>query len=307
MKSFLNQTKNRITEFFQLLSKYISQGEINQTSIIIAYYVLLSIFPIIIIIGNVLPLFSIDTKPIARYLELIFPSQVSSLIMPIINALLKKHSSGIISLGIVIAIWSLSCLVNSVRLAANKIYGVDKKEKGKSWWNYLLARTFTFALSVILVAGFSIIIFVFTFGRQIMEFLAPIFNLSLWWVYKLENYRWPIIILMTVIINLYINYVIPNISVQKRVVWPGGCFTVASWGALSYFFGLYLRQFGTRWQNYGIVGSFIIFMLWLNIGSFLLLLGICINATGDELKDRKIEYSRSPILRIFRKNKKLPK
>ena len=35
MNSFLNQTKNRITEFFQLLSKYISQGEINQTSIII--------------------------------------------------------------------------------------------------------------------------------------------------------------------------------------------------------------------------------------------------------------------------------
>ena len=166
MNSFLNQTKSRITEFFQLLSKYISQGEINQTSIIIAYYVLLSIFPIIIIIGNVLPLFSIDTKPIARYLELIFPSQVSSLIMPIINALLKKHSSGFISLGIVIAIWSLSCLVNSIRLAANKIYGVDKKEKGKSWWNYLLARTFSFALSVILVVGFSIMIFVFTLDRK---------------------------------------------------------------------------------------------------------------------------------------------
>lgn len=240
-------------------------------------------------------------------LELIFPSQVSSLVMPIINALLKKHSSGFISLGIVVAIWSLSCLVNSIRLAANKIYGVDKQEKGKSWWNYLLARTFTFALSVILVVGFSVIIFIFTVGRQIMEFLAPIFNLSLWWVYKLENYRWPIIILMTVIVNLYINYVIPNIRVQKRVVWPGVWFTVISWSALSYFFGLYLRQFGTRWENYGIVGSFIIFMLWLNVGSFLLLLGICINAAGDELKGRKIEYSQSPILRIFRKNKELPK
>ncbi|TVV05389.1 YihY/virulence factor BrkB family protein, partial [Lactobacillus paragasseri] len=34
---------------------------------------------------------------------------------------------------------------------------------------------------------------------------------------------------------------------------------------------------------------------------------ICINAAGDELKGRKIEYSQSPILRIFRKNKELPK
>lgn len=147
MNSFLNQTKNRITEFFQLLSKYISQGEINQTSIIIAYYVLLSIFPIIIIIGNVLPLLNIDTEPIARYLELIFPSQVSSLIMPIINALLKKHSSGFISLGIVIAIWSLSCLVNSIRLAANKIYGVDKKKKVSHGGTiYLLERLLLFSL-----------------------------------------------------------------------------------------------------------------------------------------------------------------
>ena len=55
MKSFLNQTRNRTANFIQLLSKHISQGEINQNSIIIAYYVLLSIFPIIIIIGNVLP------------------------------------------------------------------------------------------------------------------------------------------------------------------------------------------------------------------------------------------------------------
>ena len=61
--------------------------------------------------------------------------------------LLKKHSSGFISLGIVIAIWSLSCLVNSIRLAANKIYGVDKKKKVSHGGTiYLLERLLLFFL-----------------------------------------------------------------------------------------------------------------------------------------------------------------
>ena len=72
-----NQLKNKFVQFILTLRTTLSQGEIFDSSIIIAYYILFSIFPIIIIIGNVLPLFHIDTAPIAKYLNIVFPDQVS--------------------------------------------------------------------------------------------------------------------------------------------------------------------------------------------------------------------------------------
>lgn len=290
----------RIKQYISELLKVISQGEINQHSIIIAYYSLFSIFPIIIIVGNILPLFKIDTRPIADYLKLIFPSQVYGLVIPIINGLLKKHSSGYISIGIVLSIWSFSGLTNSIRMAMNKIYGVYAKEKQSAWWRVVLVRTLTFLITALLVLAFSIGIFIFTFGRQIMEFIAPIFNLPLNWIYKIESYKWPVIILMSAIVVLYTNIALPNINTVKRKLWPGVTITTISWLALSYVFGLYLKNFGIRWQNYGIVGSFIIFMLWLNIGALLLLFGVCVNATCDNLKYGSAQYSTNSLVSVLK-------
>ena len=128
MKNEIKKSNSKISDFFLTLRTILSQGEIIDSSIVIAYYILFSIFPIIIIIGNVLPLFHIDTAPIAKYLNLIFPDQVSSFIMPIINSLLKTTSTGYISFGIILAIWSFSNLVNAIRLGENRLYGVHKVE-----------------------------------------------------------------------------------------------------------------------------------------------------------------------------------
>lgn len=285
--------QTRARHYIVALSKVISRGEITQTSIIIAYYVLFSVFPIIIIVGNVLPLFKIDTKPIADYLEVIFPAQVSSFVMPIINGLLRKHSGGFISFGIIFAIWSFSGLINSIRLAMNRIYGVYNNEKKQPWWHTLFARSLSFVTTGLMVLIFALVTFVFAFGKQIMEFLAPIFHFSLDWVYQLQSYRWPVIILMMIVVIFYLDYVLPNIERKKRSIWPGVFFTTFSWSALSYFFGLYIRRFGVRWQNYGIVGSFIIFMLWLNIGALLMLFGVCMNAAKDLLRYGPAHYRAS--------------
>ena len=71
------EVRENIGLFYKTLSGKISNGEIVVSSIVIAYYILFSIFPIIIIVGNILPLFNINTAPIAEYLRLVFPDQVS--------------------------------------------------------------------------------------------------------------------------------------------------------------------------------------------------------------------------------------
>lgn len=277
--------------FWKKFTKIFSRGEITQNSIIIAYYVLLSIFPIIIIAGNLLPLLNIDTAPISRYLAVVFPSEVQSFIMPIINNLLKEPSGGFISFGILVAIWSFSRLINSIRISMNKIYGVRKIEKNKSIWITMFNRGITFLSTAFMVFGLFLMVFAFAFGQQILEFLAPIFKFSLEPFYTVMSFRWPAILLLLLVVVAYINYFIPNVSMKKTYLWPGVLVTVAGWGLLSLGFSVYLHYFGKSFSNYGIVGTFIIFMLWLNLGSMLLLFGVVVNASLSQFKSDSFDYS----------------
>lgn len=267
-----NQLKNKFVQFILTLRTTLSQGEIFDSSIIIAYYILFSIFPIIIIIGNVLPLFHIDTAPIAKYLNIVFPDQVSSFIMPIVNSLLKTTSTGYMSFGIVLAIWSFSNLVNAIRLGENRLYGVHQIELRLSIINFIWTRVITVVFTALMIIIFTFASIVLVFGQQVLNFLKPITNLPVEEISRVFSYRYPVVLLMMVLAVFYLNYVLPNIKLKKRVVWPGVFATVIGWLALSFLFSFYLHHFPITWENYGIVGTFIIFMLWLNIAAFLFLL-----------------------------------
>lgn len=283
--------KDSFGHFYKCFSEVLSQGEIFQSSIVIAYYILFSIFPIIIIVGNVLPLFNIDTAPIADYLSLVFPDTVSKFIMPIINSLLKTNSTGYISFGIVIAIWSFSNLVNAIRIGMNRLYGVHAIELKLSFLSFLWTRSFTVLLTALMIIVFTGISLAMIFGQQVLEFLRPIFSFSVGEIKRIFSYRYPVVILMMVVAVAYLNFVLPNIKLRKRIIWPGVGLTVLGWWALSFLFGFYLHNFPISWENYGIVGTFIIFMLWLNIISLLLLLGTSINATITRMRYGQLEYS----------------
>ena len=299
-----NQLKNKFVQFILTLRTTLSQGEIFDSSIIIAYYILFSIFPIIIIIGNVLPLFHIDTAPIAKYLNIVFPDQVSSFIMPIVNSLLKTTSTGYMSFGIVLAIWSFSNLVNAIRLGENRLYGVHQIELRLSIINFIWTRVITVVFTALMIIIFTFASIVLVFGQQVLNFLKPITNLHVEEISRVFSYRYPVVLLMMVLAVFYLNYVLPNIKLKKRVVWPGVFATVIGWLALSFLFSFYLHHFPITWENYGIVGTFIIFMLWLNIAAFLFLFGVAVNAAIIHNRVGELEYSAGRIANYIQNKRK---
>ncbi len=281
----------QISKFYAALSTSLTQGEILQSSIVIAYYILFSIFPIIIIVGNILPLLRIPTAPIAEYLSLIFPSDVSRYLMPIINSLLKDNSTGYISFGIILAMWSFSSLVNAIRIGMNRLYDVHKIELKLSLLNFIWTRSFTVLLTALLIIVFTAISLLFLFGQQVLSFLGQVFHLSFGAVYQIFSYRHLVVTALMFIAVVYLNYVLPNIKVKHRIIIPGSIITVSGWLLLSYVFAFYLNHFPITWKNYGIVGTFIIFMLWLNLASLLLLFGTSVNAALSKIYYGQLEYS----------------
>lgn len=297
--------KLRIVLFYKAVSQKFTQGEVLTSAIAIAYYVLFSIFPLIIIIGNILPLFHIDTEPIASYLKLIFPDRIAKFIMPIINSLLKNNSTGYISFGIVLALWSVSSLVNAIRIGMNRIYGVRMVELQQKLLITVWTRSITIILTNLMIISFTLLSLTFIFGQQILEFLRPIFSISIGDLEKVFNYRYPVVIITMLGALYYLNYFLPNIKLKKRVIWPGVFTTLIGWVLLSWLFGFYLHHFHISWENYGIIGTFIIFMLWLNISSILFLIGTCVNAAIVTLNYGEVQYSVGHVAEYIQKKRRI--
>lgn len=283
--------KRRVALFYKTLSVKFSQGEVLTSAIAIAYYVLFSIFPLIIIIGNILPLFHIDTGPIASYLKLIFPDRIAKFIMPIIDSLLKSNSTGYISFGILLALWSVSSLVNAIRIGMNRVYGVREVELRQKWQVTVWTRSITIILTNAMILVFTLLNLTLIFGQQVLNFLRPIFSFSVGEIERVFSYRYPVIVITLMAALYYFNYFLPNIKLKKRVIWPGVFTTLIGWLLLSWLFSFYLHNFHISWENYGIIGTFIIFMLWLNISSILFLLGTCVNAAIVSMNYGEVQYS----------------
>lgn len=303
MKNSVRQCGKKARLFYKKLSLVLSEGEIFQSSIVIAYYVLFSIFPIIMIVGNILPLFHIETAPIASYLKIIFPDQVATFVMPIVNSLLKDKSAGYMSFGIIFAIWSFSNLVNAIRIGMNRLYGVHAIELKLSLLNFLWTRIFTVLLTTLMILVFTALSLVMIFGQQVLEFLQPLLSISLKTIRNIFSYRYLVVIIVMALAVIYLNYVLPNIKLRKRIIIPGVIITVCGWMIFSYLFGFYLTHFPISWKNYGIVGTFIIFMLWLNIISWLLLFGTSINAALTRISYGELEFSAGRVASFIQKHR----
>ena len=64
----IKQNEN-LMRFIETTQKRITDSEMSTTSVVVAYYLLLSLFPLIIAFGNILPFLHIDQETVLTYLR----------------------------------------------------------------------------------------------------------------------------------------------------------------------------------------------------------------------------------------------
>ena len=80
----IKQNEN-LMRFIATTKKRITDSEMGTTSVVVAYYLLLSLFPLIIAFGNILPFLKIDQETVLTYVRQIIPETVYQFIGPAIR------------------------------------------------------------------------------------------------------------------------------------------------------------------------------------------------------------------------------
>lgn len=286
-------------ESFKIFYETFQQAEVNIYAIVITYYLLLSFFPLLIALGNILPFLNLSKENVLPYIRELLPPDIYTTMKDIIGNLLEKSNGGLLSVSAIGTFWAMSKGINAIRISLDKAYGVSRESL------QFIRRIFSFLMVFILIFAIFLLLLIMGFGQTILEYILPIFGQPEEILTTFKALKWPVTSSVLLVTIFMLFYFVPSAKVHFKTILPGTIFTTVGWMAVTQFYGIYITYFSKRINSYGLIGSVIFFILWLNIAATLIIIGGVINVTFEKIIYGEIKQKRS-VLREYIE-KKLPK
>lgn len=229
----------------------------------VAYYFFLSLFPLILVLFSLTGLLGGDEafRWIMAGIQGTVPAETAGYLAEFVAEITGQPRPGLLSIGILLTLWSASGVFAALGDGLNTIYGV---EHPRSW---LRRRAIALALLVLGSALFIVGATLILAGPDIAEALRLGF---VWRALSVPLAFVPLVLLMW---SIY--YVLPNrnLSHAKGSVLAGAVVGTLIWMAATYLFRLYVTNFGSYDKTYGFVGAVILLLLWLYVTALAILFG----------------------------------
>ena len=228
----------------------------------LAYKILLSFFPFIVFLVSLLGFLNLEDSPTAARLFEVLPADVESVVENFIAEIRSRPSPGLLSASLLVSIYSASNGFRAVIRGVNKAHGYNDD---RSW----IKKT-ALCAGMMLIFSFSIIVML-----VFWIFSSAIFAMLPFPFMKLISAA----ISLTVLVGSTAwMYWLACARRGKGKILPGACVTVVLWSISSEIFGIFINRFSNISVIYGSIAGVFILVLWLNIISFILLLGNSVNA-----------------------------
>ena len=265
--------KDKIKKMVLIVHERSSDSGIAQISVLMAYYMLLSLFPLIMALGNLLPYLNLDPAVLMQYMQTIVPDAIFIVLAPIIEGLLTSSSGGLLSLGALGLLWSGSKGIHSLQMGMNKAYGLEARS------SYIAKRVLS--LATLLLMGVVLVAFIllFGFGASLFSLLGPIFSWAFPLAEAIHNLRWPIMIVFLLIMMTIIYMITVDIKIRVLEAVPGAILSAIGLLVLAEAFAIYVRFANRTISSYGTLSTFFVLMFWTHFSAGIVLAGGILNAS----------------------------
>ena len=217
---------------------FYKESDSELTSVAVAYYWLISIFPLIMIAVNILPYFQIPISNFLIALKEFLPDSMFEVIEKIVREVLTQPSTGLLSFSVLSALWTFSKSMDYLQKAFNKAYGVAKNRGLIS--HQLMSLLVSFGLQVL----FALALFLSMFGQMLLNFLKNYWQSDSILFDYLQDFTGPIIYILLFAILVMLYYFLPNVKVTSiRYILPGSIFVLVT-------LMLFLNIFSTSINTY---------------------------------------------------------
>jgi len=263
---------------------YNSEGLTHAASI--AYYALLSLFPIMLLALSVLDEATTDAgdrQAVVRFVFRYFPRQFG-----FISGQLDAFRDAPVTFGvggILMLVWASLGVFNAVTSAVNHAWAVEKRRSFLS--HRLMGFLMMLGAGVVLVLGLviaSLVRLAETRLGQAMERAPWVDNFS----GVFASYLATALLIACVAL---IFYFIPNTRVRFRDVWPGAILVGVLWRVALSLFSWYAADLASWNVIHGSIAAVVVFLLWIYVSAVILIYGVEMTASYAHLQDAAIKHT----------------
>jgi membrane protein len=240
----------------------------------LAYYFFFALFPAILVgiaLASFFPLEHFVDRAVAA-LAGVVPDDIIRIIQDQMRKISEGGDGGILTFGLLVALWSSSAAMVGLIDALNRAYDI---EEGRPWWKVrLLAIGLTVLWAAFILVAFALVLI----GPTAAEYVARSTGLGpiLEWTWKIL--QWPLVVALVSLGTGFVHYFAPD--AEQRWVWitPGAVLTTVLWLLASLGFKLYVNNFASYTETYGAIGGVMVLLLWFYLTGLVMLVGAELNA-----------------------------
>jgi len=261
----------KIRIFLKKIWKMITNPTIGVLPGQIAFFLVLSLFPILMLVGVVASWFAVSMDTLVSAVETTFPVEVVNLIVPLLEG---QGFDSRIGIFMVIGFFIASNGAHSITIASNLLYGFERAD-------IVRRRVKALFLIIVMVFLFVFTLVILAFGNVILEQLLNVVAPdSIWNVLynTLVIARWPIA-LFIIFFNVKLIYVVaPDKRIKSSSTTKGALFTTIGWILATAAYSFWFLNFANYDFFYGSLSSIVMLMVWIYALAYILVIGITINA-----------------------------
>jgi len=240
----------------------------------LAYYFFFGLFPALLVLLAIASYFPVESLVNDMFAMLggFVPPEALTIITDQIKKISQGPQGGLLTIGMLTALWSSSAAMTSVIDTLNHAYDI---EEGRPWWKVrLIAIALTIGVAIFILVSFALILV----GPRVAEFIASRTFLGPGFVWTWTILQWPLVFALAATGIAIVYYYAPDAEQDWIWITPGSAFATTLWLLASLGFKLYVASVGNYTEVYGAIGGVMVLMLWFYISGLVILLGAEMNA-----------------------------
>lgn len=249
----------------------------------VAFFVLLSFFPFIMLLVVLASKISFVNVTIVSYILRLIPEGLDTYVAYIIDDVVNANIQSFTIITVLVSLWSAAKGIQALSTGLNKIYEVEQKK------NFFLVRLICALYTLIFMLLFLVASVIHIFGSQIAHKvidLYPAFANATLLILSLKNVFTFVIIFVFL---LLIYYQLPNRRGSVRHEASGAAIATLLWMAITKGFSVYIQHTAANSKMYGSLTSLILITIWLYVCMQIVLYGAEVNYYMSELIERSRE------------------
>ncbi|MDE7222950.1 MAG: YihY/virulence factor BrkB family protein [Acetatifactor sp.] len=250
-------------------SKKMSEKNISAYAASTAFFIFLSLVPMLMVICTMIPYTPLTEENLTRAITEVTPDQIDPMVTELIRDVYQRAST-ILPLAALVMIWTAAKGLMALMRGLNAINDVPEHR------NYFVVRFVAAVYTVVMLIATVISLVIMVLGSKLVDvILARIPQLKVLFSLIINLrffFSWIVLTLLFAAVYTYV----PSRKLRFREQIPGASFTAVVWSVFSWGFSTYLN-YSNSFSIYGSLSLIIIAMIWMYFCMYIILVGAYLN------------------------------